>query len=169
MLSKKLAKKLNDQINFEYYSSNVYLQMSAWAEFNALPGTAAFLKKHAAEELTHMHRIFNYVNETGTLALVGKMDAPPTEFKSIAEVFDEVLAHEKLVTKKINDITAAAWEDKDFATFNFLQWFVDEQHEEETLVQGIVDKINLIGSDKRALYLIDRELAQMAAAPAEEE
>lgn len=165
MLSKKLAKKLNDQINFEYFSSNVYLQMSAWAEFNALPGTAAFLKNHAAEELGHMHRIFTYVNETGTLALVGKIDGPPTEFKSISEVFKDILAHEQLVTKKIKEITAIAWEEKDFATFNFLQWFVDEQHEEETLVKGIVDKINLIGSDKRALYLIDRELAQMAAAP----
>jgi ferritin len=168
MLSKKLAKKLNDQINFEYYSSNVYLQMSAWAEYNALPGTAAFLKTHAAEELAHMHRIFKYVNETGSLALVGKLDAPPTEFKSIAEVFNEILAHEKLVTKKINEITAIAWEEKDFATFNFLQWFVDEQHEEETLVKGIVDKINLIGSDKRALFLIDRELARMAAAPSDD-
>ena len=168
MLSKKLAKKLNDQLNFEYYSSNVYLQMSAWAEFNGLPGTAAFLKKHAAEELLHMHKIFAYVNETGTLALVGKIDAPETEFKSISELFDIVLAHEKLVTKKIKDITAAAWEEKDFTTFNFLQWFVDEQHEEETLVKGIVDKIKLIGSDKRALFLIDRELAQLAATPPEE-
>lgn len=165
MLSKKLAKKLNDQINFEYYSSNVYLQMSAWAEFNALPGAAAFLRTHAAEELEHMHRIFTYVNETGALAVVGKIDAPPTEFKSISEVFNTVLEHEILVTKKINDITSLAWEEKDFATFNFLQWFVDEQHEEETLVKGIVDKIDLIGGDKRALYLIDRDLAQMATAP----
>jgi ferritin len=163
MATKKMIKKLNDQLNFEYFSSNVYLQMSAWAASNALSGTAAFLKKHAAEELQHMHRFFDYVNEVGAMALVGKIDTPPIEFKSVSEIFNDILAHEKLVTKKIHELASLSWEEKDYTTFNFLQWFIDEQREEESLVQGIVDKIGLLGTDKRSLFLLDRELARMAA------
>ena len=163
MPSKKMIKKLNDQLNFEYFSSNVYLQMSAWAQSKALTGAAAFLKNHAAEELQHMHRLFDYINEVGAMAIVGKIDAPQIEHKSIAEIFTDILAHEKLVTKKIHDLTSTAWEEKDYATFNFLQWFVEEQREEEALVQDIVDKIDMIGTDKRSLFLLDRELARIAA------
>jgi len=93
MLSKKMLKVLNEQINLEYYSSTLYLQMSAWCEYKALDGCAKFLRAHAAEEMEHMHRLFTYVNETGSLAVVGQIDAPPVDFESINDVFEETYKH----------------------------------------------------------------------------
>ena len=89
MLSKTMTERLNGQINLEFYSSNLYLQMSSWCEFNALDGCARFLKAHAAEEMEHMQRLFTYVNETGGLAIVGQIDAPPVDFKSVSDIFQE--------------------------------------------------------------------------------
>ena len=164
MLKKKILDKLNQQLNYEFYSANIYLQMSAWAENNKFAGAAIFLKKQASEELLHMNKIFDYVNQTGNLALAGKIEAPETEFKSLHDVFKKVLQHEKTVTKKIHDLSALAWEERDLTTFNFLQWFITEQHEEETTFQGILDKFDLIGNDKQGLFMVDQELASMAAA-----
>lgn len=163
MLAKKMLDKLNDQLNFEFYSSNIYLQMAAWAENNKYAGAAEYLKKQAHEELAHMMKIFNYINETGSMALVGKIDAPKTTYKSIQDVFIIILDHERIVTKRIYEISQMAWNDKDLTTFNFMQWFIGEQHEEETQFQGILDKFEFIGSDKRGLFMIDQELGSMAA------
>lgn len=156
--------KLNKQINFEFYSSNIYLQMASWADTQGLEGCAAFLKKQAREEMEHMHKIFEYVLESGEMAVIGKLDAPATDYDSVEEIFKKSLDHEKQVTKRIHDISETAWKEKDLASFNFMQWFVNEQHEEEASFTRIVDKIKLIGVDKRTMYLIDRELGGMAAA-----
>ena len=163
MLKKKILDKLNDQLNFEFYSSNIYLQMSAWAENNKYAGAAAYLKKQAQEELVHMTKIFDYVNETGSIAIIGKIEAPKINYKSIYEIFKIILEHEKIVTKRIHEISHIAWTDKDLTTFNFMQWFIAEQHEEEKQFQGILDKFEFIGSDKRGLFMIDQELGRMAA------
>jgi ferritin len=163
MLSKKMADKLNKQLNLEFYSSNIYLQMCAWADAQGLEGTAEFLKKQAAEEMEHMMKIFDYVNESGNMAIIGKIDEPGTEYKSVKEVFEKAFAHEQFVTKSIHKLSEAALAEKDYATHHFLQWYVQEQHEEETQFSAIMDKINLIGADKRGLYLIDREMAQRTA------
>lgn len=166
MASKKMIKKLNDQLNKEFYSSNLYLQMSAWCASKGLEGSASFLKIHADEEMQHMLKFFTYINELGGLAVIGQISAPPLEFNNLGNLMEEVLKHEKLVTKSIHDLTDAAWTEKDHATYNFLQWFVSEQHEEETLFNSILDKLNLVGKDNRqGLFFIDRELGQMAAAP----
>ncbi len=163
MASKSMIAKLNQQLNLEFYSSNLYLQMSAWCENKALEGSAAFLKTHAKEEMLHMEKFFTFINELGEMAVIGKIDAPPTEFKSLAVMMDKILAHEKNVTKNIHDLAELAWEKKDHATYNFLQWFVAEQHEEETLFKSIIDKIKLAGIDNsQGLFLIDRELGQMS-------
>ena len=162
MLTKAMLDKLNKQINFEFYSSNIYLQMASWAETQGLEGCAKFLKKQAEEELVHMHKIFEYVLESGEMAIIGKLDAPATDYDSVEEIFKKSLEHEKQVTKRIHDIADTAWKDKDLATFNFIQWFVSEQHEEETSFTKIIDKIKLIGVDKRTLYLIDKALAAIA-------
>ncbi len=164
MLKKKMLDKLNNQLNFEFYSSNIYLQMAAWAENNKYAGAGAYLKKQAQEELLHMTKIFDYINETGSMAIVGKIDAPKVTYKSIIEVFEIILEHEKIVTKRIHEISHMAWTDKDLTTFNFMQWFVAEQHEEETQFQGILDKFAFIGNDKRGLFMIDQDLGNMAAA-----
>jgi ferritin len=162
MLDPALVEKLNAQINLEFYSSNLYLQMSAWCESKSLPGAAAFLKAHADEEMLHMHRLFRYVLETGSLPRVGAIADPQADYDSIEDVFEATFEHEKHVTSKINELADAAFSGKDYSTFNFLQWYVAEQHEEESLFAGIVDRIRLIGSEGRGLFHIDNELAKLA-------
>jgi ferritin len=161
MLSKSMLEKLNKQLNLEFFSSNVYLQMSSWCESMSLEGCAVFLKHHAAEEQEHMERFYKYINEKGEMAIVGKIDEPPVSYKSVEEIFKKAFEHEKVVTRAIHDLVDAAIKEKDYTTQSFLQWFVDEQHEEETLFQSILDKMELIGLDKRGLYMFDKELAKL--------
>jgi ferritin len=163
MLSKKMLDALNRQINLEFYSSNLYLQMSAWCEFNGLEGCAEFLQLHAAEEMEHMQRLFTYVNETGGLAILGSIDAPPSQFGSIVAVFEQTYKHEVLITKKINKLAKIAQDEGDFSTFNFLQWYVAEQHEEEKTFKSITDKIDLIGMEGSGLFFIDKEIEKISA------
>ncbi|MFZ7158347.1 non-heme ferritin [Avibacterium gallinarum] len=161
MLQDAIIKKLNEQINLEFYSSNVYLQMSAWCSANGYEGAAAFLLRHADEEMMHMQKLFTYVNETTGMPLLGKIEAPKNDYKSLKEVFEITLEHEKFVTSKINELVEVTFEHKDYSTFNFLQWYVAEQHEEEKLFSSIIDKFNLVGEDGRSLYYIDRDLATL--------
>jgi ferritin len=167
MLDPKLVDKLNEQINLEFYSSNLYLQMSAWCEANSLPGAAAFLKAHADEEMQHMSRLFRYVLETGSLPRLGAIADPQADYDTVEDVFKATFEHEQQVTKSINALADAAFSSKDYSTFNFLQWYVSEQHEEERLFAGILDRIRLIGAEGRGLFHIDNELAKLnAQAPA---
>ncbi len=161
MLKQSIINKLNEQINLEFASSNIYLQMSSWCANHGYEGAAAFLLRHADEELEHMQKLFDYVSETGGLPLLGTIEAPRHEFESLQQLFEIVLEHEKLVTSKINELVEVTFDNKDNAAFNFLQWYVAEQHEEETLFNGIVDKFHMIGDDKLGIYLIDRELATL--------
>ncbi|TCK01693.1 ferritin [Volucribacter psittacicida] len=161
MLNKAITEKLNDQINLEFYSSNVYLQMSAWCYNHGYEGAAAFLLRHADEEMEHMQKLFTYVNETSGMPLLGKIDAPKSDYQSLREIFEITLEHEKHVTAKINELVEVTWANKDYSTFNFLQWYVAEQHEEEKLFSSIIDKFNLMGEDGRSLYFIDRDLATL--------
>jgi ferritin len=169
MLTKVLVDKLNQQINLEFYSSNLYLQMSSWCEHAGLEGCAEFMHQHAQEEMGHMQRLFNYVNETGAMAVLGQIDAPPTEYESIADVFRKTYEHECLVTSRINELADVAMKETDYSTFNFLQWYVAEQHEEEKLFKSILDKIELIGVDPKNLFFIDQEVrSKMVEAQAAE-
>jgi ferritin len=164
MASKAMIAKLNEQLNKEFFSSNMYLQLSAWCNNKGLEGSAAFLKIHADEEMQHMLKIFDYIGELGGLALIGQIEAPPLNFKSLGDIMEKILKHEKYITKNIHKLTEDAWAEKDHATYNFLQWFVAEQHEEETLFNSVLDKIKLVGTeDRQGLFFIDRELGQMAA------
>ncbi|HBO38556.1 MAG TPA: non-heme ferritin [Pasteurellaceae bacterium] len=161
MLNKAITDKLNEQINLEFYSSNIYLQMSAWCANRGYEGAAAFLLRHADEEMEHMKKLFTYVSESGGLPLLGRIEAPKHEYKSLKEIFGMTLEHEKLVTAKINELVEVTFANKDYSTFNFLQWYVAEQHEEETLFSSIIDKFNIMGEDGRSLYLIDKDLATL--------
>jgi ferritin len=162
VLAPSMTEKLNAQINLEVYSSNLYLQMSAWCAAHGFEGSAAFLRKHADEEMTHAHRLFDYVNETGALAVLGPIDAPPTEFESLQGVFAKTYEHEVEVTQSINELAHTAFTTHDYSTFNFLQWYVAEQHEEETLFKSILDKFELVGTDGKALFFVDREILALA-------
>ena len=149
MLSNNVIKLLNDQMNLEFYSSNLYLQMSAWCEQQGFEGAAKFLSAHAAEEMQHMRKLFTYLNETGAQAIISAVEAP---------------SHEKLITRKINELVGKTFEEKDYSAFNFLQWYVAEQHEEEKLFSSILDKLNLLGEDGEGLFLIDKDLGNLATA-----
>ncbi len=162
MLSNAMTDRLNKQISLEQYSSNLYLQMSAWCDHQGYTGSAAFLKEHAAEELTHMHKLFDYVSETGALAVLGALKAPPAKYKSLAEVFKITYEHELGITKSINALVASALAEQDFSTFQFLQWYVSEQHEEERLFKSILDKIEIIGVEGKGIYFVDKEIRKLA-------
>ncbi|ORT51716.1 ferritin [Vibrio sp. qd031] len=162
MLSQSMVEKLNEQINLEFFSSNLYLQMSAWCEDKGFEGAAEFLRVHAAEEMEHMQRLFTYVSETGALPILGAIEAPKHDFISLGDVFRETYEHECMITERINKLAHVAFESQDYSTFNFLQWYVAEQHEEEKLFKGILDKLELVGENGQALFFIDKDLAAMA-------
>ncbi|GAM72656.1 ferritin-like protein 2 [Vibrio ishigakensis] len=162
MLAQEMVDKLNEQINLEFFSSNLYLQMSAWCEDKGFEGAAEFMRKHATEEMEHMQRLFTYVSETGSMPILGSIEAPRSEFATLGEVFRETYEHECMITEKINKLAHAAFASQDYSTFNFLQWYVAEQHEEEKLFKGILDKLELVGENGQALFFIDKDLATMA-------
>lgn len=161
MLTEKVVNNLNQQINLEFYSSNLYLQMSSWCLSKGLDGSAKFLKAHAGEEMGHMQRLFDYVNECGSIATLGEIKAPPTEFESITSIFQQTYDHESLVTRSITKLVHSAFENQDYSTFNFLQWYVAEQHEEERIFKSILDKINIIGTEGRGIYHIDQVIGNL--------
>ncbi|WP_392552394.1 non-heme ferritin [Orbus wheelerorum] len=161
MLTKEMTTKLNDQLNLEFYSSNLYLQMSAWCDDQNFSTFARFLRDHAKEELAHMQRLFDYVQDCGALAIVGKIDAPDTKFKSLNDVFKKAYAHEIKISQAINALVDYALTKKDYATFQFLQWYIAEQHEEEKLFKTIVDKLELVGENKRDLFFMDKDFNQV--------
>lgn len=161
MLSKKIGSALNDQIEIEAMSSQSYLAMASWAETNGLIGTAAFLYRHSDEERVHMLKLIKFVNDRGGRALVPALKQPQKDYKSITDIFQSLLDHETSVTASINQVVDLCLREKDYTTHNFMQWYVSEQIEEETLARTLIDKLELIGSDKGGLYLFDRDLAGM--------
>ncbi|MBI4549373.1 MAG: ferritin [Candidatus Omnitrophica bacterium] len=161
MLSKKIQTALNNQILEETYASHYYLSMASWCDQSGLHGSAQFFYRHSQTEKDHMLKLFRYVNDAGGHALVAAVKEPPRQFKSLAQVFELTLEHERHVTKSINALVETCLADKDYSTFNFLQWYVAEQHEEERLFQYILDLIKITGLEGRGLFLIDREIAKL--------
>ena len=158
MLKEKVLNAINEQINAEQYSSLLYLSMSAWFSDKGLPGFANWMYVQYQEEMTHANKFFNYVNERGgkvTLKAIGQM---PTEWGSIIEVVEATLAHEQYVTDLINNLVDIALQEKDHATQSFLQWFVDEQVEEEANVKEILDTLKLVNGQGNGIFMLDREL-----------
>ena len=166
MLSQKIQSALNGQIAEENYASHYYLALASWCEKKGLPGSAKFLYAQATQERDHMMKLFRYVNEAGGHALVSAVKEPPHEYKALAEVFELVLQHELQVTKLINALVETCLAEKDYSSFNFLQWYVAEQHEEERLFRSILDIIRLAGTDGRGLFHIDKEIGKLAGAAA---
>ena len=163
MLSKKVEAALNAQIEIEASSSQAYLAMASWAETNGLSGTAAFLYRHSDEERVHMLKLIKFVNDRGGRALVPALKQPQKEYKSITHIFQTLLEHETDVTACINQVVDLCLKEKDYTTHNFMQWYVSEQIEEETLARTLIDKLELIGTDKGGLYLFDRDLQGLTA------
>ena len=163
MLKERVEQALNKQIEKEAYSSQLYLSMASWAEKNGYNGAAQFLYHHADEEREHMLKLFHYINDRDGHAIVSALEQPPVNFDSLKAVFEGVLAHEKMITESINELVGICIEEKDYTTQNFLQWYVTEQIEEETLAKTNLDKLALLGDDKANMYMFDKDLAEMAA------
>ncbi len=163
MLTKNVESALNDQIGMEGYASNYYLSAASWCDARGLEGAAGFLYKHADEERMHMMKLFTYINDAGGYAHAPSIKQPPLEFKTLKDLFEAVFNHELEVTKSINELVDLCMKEKDHSTYQFLQWYVAEQHEEEKLFRTIIEKINLLGpDDSRGLYWIDKELASLS-------
>jgi ferritin len=164
MLNKKVEDICNRQVEREGYSSNLYLAMASWAENNGMSGIASWLYVQADEERLHMLKFIKYINERGGKAIVPAFKKPVSVFKDVEDVFKQVLSHEEFVTASINEIVQMTIEVKDYTTQNFLQWFVNEQIQEEGSARAILDKLRLVG--KNNLYLFDRDILGMRAAEA---
>jgi ferritin len=165
MLSLNIERALNKQIRIEAESSQIYLSMACWAESKGFEGVAEFMFAQADEEREHMLRLLKYLIERGGKAIISELSKPSTDFNSPKEMFEEVLKHEIFVSNSINELVSITFEEKDFATHNFLQWYVAEQIEEEATARTILDKINLIGDEKSGFYLFDKDVKSMIATP----
>lgn len=163
MLSEKIESLLNDQIQHEFEAGNWYLAMSSWAEVNGFHGTASFFLEQSKEENFHAMKIFNYINDRDGHAIAPAIAKPESEFDSIRYLFERGLELEEENTRKINKLLEAAQKEKDHATQQFLQWYVDEQVEEEELFRTILDKLNILGEKGPGLYMLDQELGQRQA------
>lgn len=162
MLSKKIESALNKQVELEASSSQYYLAMASWAETQGFDGAAQFLYTHSDEERMHMLKLVKFINERGGQGVVPALKQPPQAFKSLNAIFEQIHEHEVGVSTEINNLVESCLKEKDYTTHNFLQWYVSEQIEEESLARKILDKLKLIGGDKGGLYLFDRDLAGMA-------
>jgi ferritin len=161
MLSKNIESALNKQVRIEGESSQIYLSMASWAETHGLEGISKFMYAQSDEERVHMLKMVKFINERGGHATVSELKAPKTNYETFEEMFQELYKHEVFVSEAINELVHISLTEKDYATHNFLQWYVAEQIEEEAQAKVILDKINLIGDDKGGLYLFDRDMQQL--------
>ena len=160
-LSDTLTQALNDQITKEASASQIYLSYAAWADNEGYGGIANFLFRHAAEERNHMMKIIEYILKRGAKVKVLAIPAPPAEPTSVYNCFEKVFQHEVDNTKAIYKIVKLSLVEEDWATWNFMQWFVKEQTEEETLALSLLDKIKISGGEKatpEALYTLNKDL-----------
>jgi ferritin len=163
MISNAMVAALNQQISLEAYASFLYLSMASWCDREGMEGCALFMHRQSAEERVHMLKIFDYLSEVDGHALTPEIKQPPHEFSSVQEMFQKVYTHEQKVTASINELVALSNRENDHSTGVFLQWYVNEQREEEALMRSILDKIKLIGDGPQCLYFIDLEIAKINA------
>ncbi len=161
-MNERVEEVLNEQIVKEASSSHLYLSMASWAENQGYNGTAQFLYQHSDEERFHMLKLIKFINERGGVAKIPAIEKPPISFDSMIKIFKSLLEHEIVVTESINNVVDVCLQEKDYTTHNFIQWYVSEQLEEEALARTILDKLQLIGSDKGGLYLFDRDMENSA-------
>jgi ferritin len=159
MLSKTVAEALNKQVQMEAESSQAYLAMASWAEIQpGLEGVTSFFYTQSEEERMHMLKLMKFINERGGFAVVPSLEQPMLTFTSLKKLFDEFLKHELKVSDSINELVHLCLNEKDYATHNFLQWYVNEQMEEERTARTLNDKLEMIGEDRSGLYLFDRDI-----------
>ena len=169
MLKEKMEKALNEQINAELYSAYIYQSMAAYFEDVDLDGFASWMDIQTEEEMFHARKIYDYINERGGRVKLKSIEEPPHEWDSPLAAFQAAYDHEKKVTAMIDDLANLSEEFKDRASYSFLQWFVDEQVEEEDTVSSIVEKLKMVGDSGSGLFLMNNELGQRPAGTAGDE
>jgi len=158
-----MQEALNEQVRVEAESSQVYLAMASWAEIQpGIDNITSFFYRHSDEERMHMLKLIKYINERGGFAMIPALPQPTLTFPSISHAFKALLKHEMMVSESINKLVDIALDDKDYATHNFLQWYVAEQIEEEALARTLNDKLELIGDDKGGMYLFDKDILMVS-------
>jgi len=155
-----MRESLNGQVNAEFYAAYLYLSMSTYFESINLAGFSGWMRVQSQEEVTHAMRIYNHINERGGRIELKEIKAPPTDWKSPLAAFEDAYNHEVKVTGMINNLVDLAQEERDHASNAMLQWFVEEQVEEEMSADGYVQKLRLAGDNPNALFMIDAEMAQ---------
>ncbi len=165
MISKKIEDAINEQINAEMWSANLYLSMSAYFNSEGLAGFGNWMKTQYKEESEHALKFFEYVNSRGGNIKLKAIDAVQTTWKSPLDVFEETLKHECKVTSLINNLMEIAISEKDHATQSMLKWFIDEQVEEEETVQEIIDHLRMIKDNGYGLFMLDKELGTRTFTP----
>ena len=168
MIKPQVEQAFNDQINKEAYSAYLYFSMSAWLGTQNLPGFANWMYNQGLEELTHVQKFFDYIQQRGGTVRLAAIEGPPTEWSSPLALFEDTLAHEEMVTESINKLVYVAREGMDNASEIFLQWFVTEQVEEEESVGQVLSRLKMVGDNPPALMMMDAELGKRTApAPAD--
>ncbi|OPX46844.1 ferritin [Clostridium thermobutyricum] len=165
MLSNQLLDALNDQVNFEFYSSYTYLAMAAYAESIDLSGVANFFRVQAQEEMSHAMKFYDYIFQKGGMVKLEAIEKPKVEYNNIIEVFETGFNHEQTVTKRIYELADIATAEREHATMSLLKWFVDEQVEEENNFQTILKKVRRLEGNPAAMYMLDEELATRVFTP----
>ncbi|WP_185853175.1 ferritin [Blattabacterium cuenoti] len=158
MLSEKIQIGLTKQLNRESESSQLYLSMASWVEKKGFEGICEFLYDHSHEERMHMLKLIRYINKRGGHAVLDNIFIRKITYGSLKELFQILFEHEKKISNEINLLVELSLQEKDYFTYNFLQWYVEEQIEEETLSKMILDKIELVEEDKGGLYLFDKDI-----------
>ena len=166
-ISPKMKKSLDDQIALESTASNNYLAMASWCEVTGYQGSADYFYAQSDEERTHMLKVVHYLNDMGTTATISAIKAPTGSFKSLEGILKTALKNEQTVTAAIHKMVEIAQKEKDHSTYAFLEWFVNEQVQEETKFETILQKFDLLGRDKLGINEIDKFLAVEASAPSE--
>ena len=154
-------KLLNDQIKYEASASMQYLAMASWADASGFNGVAEFFYAQSEEERLHMTKLVKFVNERGGKVIITDFDAPKNDFSTLTELFHLFLDSEVFVTGKINELIYTCLQNKDYNVHNFMQWYVTEQLEEESVARTLLDKLNIIGDDKSGLYLFDKDINEL--------
>ena len=165
MINKRVEEAFNIQINAELYSAYLYLSMAAYFEAQNLPGFANWMRVQFQEEQFHAFKMFDFVNERGGRVILTKIDGPKVEWENVVDVYEEVLAHEQHVTSLINNIMDIAIDERDHATKSFLNWFIDEQVEEESAAEAIISELKLIDGKGNGILMMDREFRARVFTP----
>jgi ferritin len=157
-MKEKMLKTLNEQINKEIYSAYLYLSMSAYLMSKNLPGFANYMRVQYQEEMSHAMKLYDYLLERGEKVVLKEIAAVKTEWEDVIDIFEDTLKHEEFITDSINNVLGVAHDVRDYATINMLQWYVNEQVEEEAHVSGVLEQLKMIDGKGSGLFMLDREM-----------